>query len=240
MKHPLEKYRSIANSNFTLEIEETFYSSYYNELNTGLYVEIDKENDRIKVTGVDLEGKDFSEYISFSFYFLTEYNKLETDTRSNIDKIILENLDEKKQEVFLKGIVAELQVLQNAILQMSFTPKYEVYKSILLDKINLFSFNLSEIYLSNPTLSTPKIQWLGKTNVLATLIFDLWKGQDKAKQPSTKPLIKAQKKDLEALLINNFIDVKGQPLTESTISDYLNDSKPTKRAKSGVRIELIY
>jgi hypothetical protein len=240
MTHPLENYKIIANSNFILQAEENFYSSYFNELNAGLYAEIDKENDRIKVTGVDFDGKDFSEYISFSFYFLTEYNKLEADTRSNFYKIILQNLDEKKQQVFVKGIVAELQVLQNAITQILLTPKYEVYKSILLDKIKLFSSNLSEIYLTNPTLSITKIQWLGKTNVLATLIYDLWQGQDKGKEPSTRPLIQAQKKDLEALLINNFIDAKGKPLTESTISDYLNTSKPEKRPISNFRIKLNY
>src|SRR5689334_23254607 len=101
MKHPLENYKVIANSKFIKQVEENFYNSYYAELNTDLYADIDKENDRIKVTGVDLDGKDFSEYISFSFYFLTEYNKIETDTRSNIYKIILENLDEKKQQVFI-------------------------------------------------------------------------------------------------------------------------------------------
>ena len=87
--------------------------------------------------------------------------------------------------------------------------------------------------------SYPKIQWLGKTNVLVTLIYDLWQGQNKGKDiPSTPPQIIAQKKDLEALLINNFIDSKGKPLTQSVISDYLNTSKPEKRAKKGVRIEL--
>lgn len=84
-----------------------------------------------------------------------------------------------------------------------------------------------------------KIQWLGKTNVLATLLYDLWKGQDKGKGKAvTSPLIKADKKDLEKLLIENFIDSKGEPLTIATISDYLNTSKPEKRAKIGSRIEL--
>ena len=89
------------------------------------------------------------------------------------------------------------------------------------------------------TIHTPKIQWLGKTNVLATLLYDLLHGQDKGKsKSSTAPLIKADKKDLEKLLIENFIDSKGKPLTITTISDYLNSSKPDKRAKFGSRIEL--
>lgn len=85
----------------------------------------------------------------------------------------------------------------------------------------------------------PKIQWLGKTNVLVTLIYDLWKGQDKGKnKPSTPSLLKADKKDLEKLLTENFLDSKGNPLTIATVSDYLNTSKPEKRAKEGVRIEV--
>ena len=67
-------------------------------------------------------------------------------------------------------------------------------------------------YLPNSSkpVNAAKIQWMGKTNVLATLVFNLWQGQDKGKVvASTPPRILAQKKDLEALLINNFIDSKG-------------------------------
>jgi len=240
MKHALEIYRVIAEPNFIVQIEEKFYSNYYEELNTGLYVDIEKDKDRMKVTGVDIEGKDFSNYVTFSFYFLSEYNKLEKQARFNIESIILSHLEENKQEVFIRNIIAELQVLQVAINETSLDSKQEVYKSILLDKVNLFSQNLSEIYLTPQKSTTPKIQWLGKTNLLTTLFYDLWQGQDKREEPSTIPIIKAQKKDLEALLINNFLDKKGKPLTVSTISDYLNTSKPEKRAKQDVRIELKY
>jgi hypothetical protein len=112
-------------------------------------------------------------------------------------------------------------------------------KAVLLDKVSSFANLIEDIYLRSNS-SIPKVQWLGKTNVLATLIYDLWKGQEKSKELSTKPLLQASKKDLEALLINNFIDSKGNALTESTISDYLNSSKPEKRPKKGVRIELDY
>lgn len=238
MNHPLENYRLIAEPNFIIKMEEKFYTDYYAELSTGLYVDLERDKDRMKVSGVDLEGNNFGSYITLSSYFLSEYNKLEKQSRLNIDRIVLSHLEENKQELFIRNIIAELQVLQVAISKSPLDSKNEVYRSILLDKVNLFSESLNEIYLTPPTASTPKIQWLGKTNVLATLFYDLWQGQDKGKAPSTKPLIKAQKKDLEALLINNFLDEKGKPLTESTISDYLNTSKPEKRAKEGIRIEL--
>ncbi len=109
-----------------------------------------------------------------------------------------------------------------------------------MDKVSRLIQTLKEIYLSLQDSPTPKIQWLGKTNVLATLFYDLWQGQYKIKESSTRSIIKAQKRDLELLLINNFLDEKGKPLTESTISDYLNTSKPVKRAKKGTRIELTF
>jgi hypothetical protein len=239
MAHPLENYRSIAEPNFISRKENSFFTEYALSLNKGLYVDIDKENSRLLVSGHDMYTNDsFSDSINFASYFINEYNELEKEVRLRIDEIILTHLDDKKQETFVKGIIAELQVLQTAIEKNTLPVKLELYKPILIDKISHLIQTLNEVYLTSKNLSTQKIQWLGKTNVLVTLIYDLWQGQDKIKEPSTKPLIKAQKKDLEALLLNNFIDKNGKPLPESTVSDYLNSSKPEKRAKKGVRIEL--
>lgn len=243
MAHPLENYRAIANKNFIKQKELSFYTEYASSLSNGLYVDIDKENNRLLVTGHDMyTNEGFSDHITFSSYFIDEYNKLEKEVRLRIDETVLTYLDVKKQETFIKGIVAELQVLQTAIEKNSLPAKVELYKPILLDKVSHLIQTFNEIYLTPQSSSTPKIQWLDKTNVLATLIYDLWKGQDKVKRASTRPMIKADKKDLEQLLINNFIDSKGKPLTISTISDYLNTSKDkaAKRARIGVRIELEY
>jgi hypothetical protein len=240
MAHPLENYRVIVKPDFIFQMEQKFYSDHYAELSKGLYVEIEKDSDRMYVTGVDLEGNDFDGHITFSSYFLSEYNKLEKESRSEIDNALFTLLEEAKQQVFIRNIIAELQVLQVAMAKLSVEPRQEVYKAILLDKVNMFSEILTNIYLTSQKTGAPKIQWLGKTNILATLFYDLWQGQEKFKEPSTRSLIKAQKKDLEALLINNFLDEKGKPLTESTISDYLNSSKPEKRAKEDIRIELTY
>lgn len=243
MTHPLENYRKIAAPNFISQMEYQFYTDYYHELNSGLYVDIDKDNNRMKITGVDIYGKDFSTYISFTFYLLTEYEKLEKESRSEIDKIILNLLDEKKQQVFIKAIIAELQTLHDAIKELVIKPEYTEYRNLLL-RDSVRYCELLKAILQQPNLSTnnstPKIQWLGKTNILATLIYDLWQGQDKGKGTSTRPMIKADKKDLEQLIINNFLDSKGKPLTISTISDYLNTNKDkaAKRAKRGIRIEL--
>jgi hypothetical protein len=243
MNLPLEKYRQIFTANFISQVEDKFYSSFCSELSLSLYVELERKNDRLKVTGVDLEGKDFSEYITFSFYFIDEYNKLESEARANIDKIILTYLDETKQEVFINNIIAELKVLHTTMSQSLVATKHEVYKSILLDKLTQFCSLLRAIYKRqcNETKSyTPKIQWLAETNVLTTLFYELLNGQKKTKKgaSNTKPFIKAKTVDIERLLIENFLDLTGKPLSISTIKTYLNNSRPETRVGEGGRIEL--
>ncbi|TXJ23512.1 MAG: hypothetical protein E6Q24_17515 [Chitinophagaceae bacterium] len=240
MKHPLENYRVIASGSYISGIEDKLYINRYSELiNIADAVERERDSDRLKITIIsDVWGQGHIIYETVTSLFISEYNKLEKETRSNIDAFILTILEKPKQQLFIENTIAILQELQNAITTNSIESKHEPLKTILLDKVSSFAQSIEDIYLKGNS-SIPKIQWLGKTNLLGTLIYDLWQGQDKGKnKPNTKPLIKAQKKDLEALLLNNFLDAKGQPLTQSTISDYLNTSKPETRAKPGIRVEL--
>ena len=244
MQHPFEQFRIIGNPSFIKNIDVEFYTKHYNTLNKGLNVVIDKTKEGMYVHGFDTEAGEFSAFITIYTFFEQEYNKLESKARLLIDKIILENLDEQKQNVFIKSLVAELQLLQIAITNFEFSNTNEKLKNILSERVKSFIQILGNIYLNTTSLgNSSKIQWLGNTNVLATLVYDLWRGQEKGKnETSTKPLIKADKKDLESLLINNFIDKSGKSLTVSTVSDYLssNVEKAMKRAKKGIRIELLY
>jgi hypothetical protein len=56
----------------------------------------------------------------------------------------------------------------------------------------------------------------------------------------TLPLIKTERGELMQFIMGNFIDSTGNPIKESTISDYLNGGKAEKRAGKGTRIELGY
>jgi len=86
---------------------------------------------------------------------------------------------------------------------------------------------------------TPKIQWLGDIKVLTTLFFELLNGQEKLSgKPSTKKMLKCEKQDLTKLLVENFIDIKGNLLNKDTIEGYFNSSKPNEKSKIGVRIEM--
>ncbi|MFJ1288431.1 hypothetical protein, partial [Acinetobacter baumannii] len=90
-------------------------------------------------------------------------------------------------------------------------------KSFKEDVVLKYAYLLDSASSSTEVFSQPqpKIQWLGKTNLLATLIYDLWQGQNGKEKgnPNSKPMIKADKKDLEALLLNNFLDKDGNTLS---------------------------
>lgn len=99
-------------------------------------------------------------------------------------------------------------------------------------------FNFQNLQIAN-VATNPKIKWLGNTNVLATLIYDLWQGQETPRKPKSKKMIDAQKKDLVNLLVNNFLDANGDPLSPSTIDTYLNSARENSRAGIGIRIEIV-
>jgi hypothetical protein len=117
-----------------------------------------------------------------------------------------------------------------------------------IDRLILFYAKVKDVKLATMAIQTnsetigkatqekngyPKIQWMGKTNVLVTLFYDLINGQD-----SREPMIIASKADIKEFLMNNFIDADGNTLSESTITTILTPSKEEKRANRGDRVEL--
>jgi hypothetical protein len=180
-----------------------------------------------------------------------DYLKSESLSKSKeiLTKIELQIENNNSAEGINLLINLKLKELEDTILSLNtdtyFNEEYHFFitdleniRNILLNKYDFLRKGQTNKSIANSSTNN-KIQWLGKTNVLATLLYDLWKGQEKGKgKPNTPPMLKADKKDIERLLIENFIDSKGEPLTVSTISDYLNTSKPEKRAKIGIRIEL--
>lgn len=192
-------------------------------------------------------NKNFSEYpavieVPFSGNFTVEcYDIREGFTLEAIQSEVLTVLDEKKVQVYVKYIISNLNQVLSKVLSLSLPKEFKTYQNVIADKLQLCIEHLKTTYLKLEhvnSATTPKIKWLGKTNVLATLIFDLWQGQEKDKHTKTQKMIEAQKQDLVALLLNNFVDSKNNPLKETTVDDYLNTSKPEKRAKKGIRIEL--
>lgn len=183
---------------------------------------------------------------SLKKFFLKERSSMETlKIFQKLEESILSEQTKELRQINLEHFLSSLDYYIDRIKSLTdLDNDYPFFLNDLLllkeDVLLKYQYMLTK-EVSSGIKTNPKIQWLGNTNVLATLIYELWNGQEKGKnQPSTKPLIKAQKKDLEELLINNFLDQQGKPLTISTVSDYLNSSKPEKRAKKNGRIELDY
>jgi hypothetical protein len=136
----------------------------------------------------------------------------------------------KKQEIefYIAKLTADLR-------------NYPFFATDLNQVILDIEIRFKELTDSSPSIDNTvntKLKWLGTTNQLATLFWDLWKGQENREGQTTKSMIDTNKNDLMAFLINNFIDKTNEDLKPSTLSDYLNQAKPDKRAKEGVRIEI--
>jgi hypothetical protein len=174
-------------------------------------------------------------YKNSNLFDTTEFHKEAEFYKARISKI-LSSLE-----------IADYAYENARIEELKFAPtakdKIE-FEKLRRDELQKYYDCLETIQKSNSlrddriAVAVPKIQWLGKTNVLATLFYDLLKGQEKGKGIETSPLLKAEKQDIVNLLVNNFLDSKGNPLSEVTISHYLNKSKIETRAKIGSRIEL--
>jgi hypothetical protein len=224
-----------------IEDFESYYSKWWNENKTELQETYSSSDDGTMFCLYDYK---FGEEAN-RLRFIKSSLQISFIISAKIIRIINEKNSLEFQTVMFNNCISEIDLLFHELLEKKFlTDKYPFILEELgkiKDRVNMaFGYIISKsANQKSAAIHTPKIQWLGKTNVLATLLYDLWKGQDKGKgKSSTPPMIKADKKDLEKLLLENFIDSKGEPLTIATISDYLNTSKPDKRAKIGSRIEL--
>lgn len=149
------------------------------------------------------------------------------------------SLDDKELSNFLKRSMQHINYLLSRHEVVSRDSDKSSFIKTALTEIRE-ELNVRFVPVDMPS-SALKIQWLGPTNLLTTLIYDLWQGQDKgSRKERTRALIKTTKGDLMKLLMGNFIDVEGNSLKDSTLSDYLSTSenKSNSKAKIGARIEL--
>lgn len=87
-----------------------------------------------------------------------------------------------------------------------------------------------------------QIKWLGQTNTLAALFFDLWKGQSKELNGTSKdldPIIDAKSaRVIQEFIAANFTDKDGKKWEADDFKDYF--SKSDKRDNIQKRIQLRY
>ncbi len=161
------------------------------------------------------------------------------DTIIAIDTLLLSMWDIKQKEGYITTTLSIINGLLSKLKERKDLSKYTCIEESLVEiKSSIYSkysihlpLNLS----TKETLAKPthKIQWLGKTNVLVTLFYDLLNGQDKG-----EPLINYPKDELKQFIASSFLDKDGNELSQATIDTIFTPSKGDKRSKIGDRIEL--
>lgn len=151
-------------------------------------------------------------------------------------------LGEAKITDYVKILVNKIQLLIDQIEEVKYDGGLQQIKNTIVLKLTLLNKQLTDSYLGNGNHinTNPKIRWKTDLKVLTTLFFELLHGQEKGRgnnRFTTPSFIEAEKKDLQELLLNNFLDSEGNPLKPHTINDYLNKSKKNTRSPEGERLE---
>jgi len=142
---------------------------------------------------------------------------------------------------YINFVLQDLKQITVSVSKLELGNQLDIYRNQVMDKLNSFSIWLEDSFIKTSTISTiqHKIKWLGDVNQLGTLFFDLLAGQKLSRENQRPPLIEVKtKKLLVDFIVNNFCDQTGIPLSTSSFNDFLNPSKPEKRAKNDKQIIL--
>lgn len=185
---------------------------------------------------------------AFSGYTHEQYLQMASKRASrkilqDIESNIMQETSIEKQRLQIKRLQSDTEYYIEKIKETRFTEKFPFF----LADLQIISEDIPRklkylIKDETPGKQLKKIQWLGNVNLLTTLIYHLWQGQEKSYGPAFKGLIKAEKGELKAFLLNNFLDSDGRDLKPDTVDDGLNtsDYKSDKRLIEGKRIELSF
>ncbi|SKD01821.1 hypothetical protein SAMN05660461_2313 [Chitinophaga ginsengisegetis] len=230
--HPLQFFKDLVENPLAiLRIERQFFEE---EEEISIVLEMNKEEGYIVIDDFFADGAN-----SYKIFFKDHIQRLckeqEREVLNSLDSYVFHEKDIKISHDYLQKCLFEVNHLISIQEGRNWLNKYP----IIIDTIaSIKSYLHSKYGLPDDTISfskkksnNPKIQWLGKTNVLTTLFYDLLNGQDKG-----EPYIHANKKDVMQFLIDNFLDKNGDELSESTVQSYFD--KQEKKAKIGDRIEL--
>ncbi|MCK7559079.1 hypothetical protein MKQ70_30520 [Chitinophaga sedimenti] len=215
----------------------------------GPVIKRDFQNSKIEyaVTNALVEDSEIRvETLTFAGHLELKVHQQMMAALDEIDNALLSLDDEKRQTVYLKTIYKTMNSLILYSKEMEYVKPYifiseslQALKAELIDKYQVQDEAVSQKQMNIPLIIQPdkKIQWLGQTNILTTLFFDLMNG---VKAHGIPPLIKATPKEIELLIIDNFIDKDGQTFSlESTVKTNLKPSKQMeKRAKNDDAIDL--
>lgn len=200
-------------------------------------------------------NQNFSDYpseiiVPFSGNFIVEcYDIRERLALDDIQEEVLKVLDEKKVQVYVKYIISNLNQIIKKAQSLDLTTELQAYQSIIANKLQDCIEHLKATYLKLEQVeirSTPKIKWIGNKNQLATLFYDLWKGQPKTDSVIGKRRLRnlidatTSKETLMAFIEDNFVDSDNKPFMRATLSGVFSKSKSKLDDKAAERIDLNY
>jgi len=244
LKFPIKK-AAIMAAFFYFRDMETLQALYnlYDSYIIGDKIKQDHANFELHVAGLQAHGD-------------TRFIYIDSDLNGKDFFIEIKTKSQRLSASFLTVFLSEIKNHPNPLyFKIKHIKKIGEIKEALALKYPQFSFFVTdieemleelEIYMSNQMdlgllkidkidrhVKYQKIKWLGKTNVLTTLFYDMLNGQDRRSS-----LIEATQEDIKGFLMNNFLDADGNELTLDTIVTYMRSDKAEKRAKIGDRIEL--
>lgn len=248
MAQPLTGFWSRLNIDFINDVEGRL-NEYLEYLEIIHPTSAAKKKDGKTITMFSDDGYNVIKEVDHSGVYVIEcYDKMERTARYNIENDIKDLDSFLKRSLYIKPLLAELKIVKKKIEDASVNEKrLEPYKQTILEKLNLFYSLLVESYSidrendpsTDQEVPKPKIKWLHNTNVLVTLFDDLLNGYQDAKKPKLKPLIDCQKADIKRLILNNFLDKEGKPISPSTIDTLFKPGKNALAKNKRIRLDYL-
>lgn len=161
----------------------------------------------------------------------------------NIANAIDEKDSFELQKAMFNNCISEIDLLNSQLQEKSFLlSKYP----FIDEELSLLRENLFILcgHLTNrvTVFQSHQIKWLGQTNTLAMLFYDLWKGQPKDINGTSKeldPIIDAKSaRVIQEFIASNFTDKDGKKWEADDFKDYFG--KSDKRERVQKRIQLRY
>ena len=236
----LEKSEFFTDRDGRLDEYQVYLDCYYDES----FTDNEKQITRYYRTGsINFSDKPYVTVIPFDINPVVEcYDEREKCTWLLMKEEILRQ-GPGKESLVIEILVKDVGRIALAVEKMELTEELRFAQLAIVAKLQNLKDRIlvlqPESFISSG--NGDKLKWLGKTNLLATLFYDLWKGQDKGDGKKKAPLIECRsKKRMMQFISQNFVDRDGQEMSDGTLSDYFNSSvdKQYKRLPAGYRIEI--
>lgn len=232
IQHPFSFFFSLVETDRLNALKGEFYAGADQD-NYEQTVDREKESRRASYSD---GGFGWQETEYFTDYLFTQMQEQRSLAMQQLDLLLMHEPDVKRMYVCLTSVKSSLDLL---IKKVKVKKELKRYPAILECLNSLLEYvEMKEEAIRPPVTSAPitsdgKLQWLGQENVLGTLFYDLFKGQD-----GGAPYIKAKSIDIQRFIVANFRDKHGGTFSHESLKTIFTPGKGKKRAPIGTRIEL--